>query len=405
MKLDGWIGNLALAVTATLVPLGLLEGGLRLAGTTPPSIYTPDSVLLYRLAPGGRKLFQHRPANGGNSVQVEINDAGYRGPPLRPSGSARRVVVYGDSFIEGEFVADSLSFVRQLERLLSSATPTEVVNAGVAGYGPDQSYVRMQQELPVLKPQVVVLAVFADNDFGDILRDRLVRLRADGTLERHRVTLHPTLARALATQAIPAGLRRLHLVRWLERKLRRVNTNLPLANAPSNAPRFSIKNYGTWAMFNAQQQWADAQAQPDTVVDLLGDSYDIDVAATPDSASSRAKVALMDALLGTLRRDLAARGLPFVLLIIPSPLDACDQYDVRIDTTRFPGHDRRRLSGTIDSLAARHGIRRIDLWPVMRGNDACSLYYRDGDNHWNTKGQTLVARITADSLAAWGLAR
>ncbi len=119
-------------------------------------------------------------------------------------------------------------------------------------------------------------------------------------------------------------------------------------------------------MFNAQRQWADLQAQPDTVLDLLGDSYDIDVSATPDAPSAKYKVAVMDRLLGAIQQDLARRNIPLVLVSIPSPIDACENYDIKVDTARYPLYQRRRISGTVDSLAALHGIRRIDLWGPFR---------------------------------------
>lgn len=391
-------------VGATMVPLAAIEIGLRAAGTVPPSMYEADSTLLYRLVPGGRKTFTHAAANGGARIRVTINAEGYRGPLLRPRGSARRVVVYGDSFIAGEFADDSVTFVRMLERDLSARGPTEVVNAGVIGYGPDQEYRRMQAELPRLEPDVVVLAIFADNDMGDLVRNRLFRLRPDSGIESHRVTLHPILERALAAQAHPSGWRRLHLVRWIERKRRPDAGTLPATRAKGEEPPFSLAGYTEWAMFHARRQFDDMRAHPDTVLDLLGDSYDVDVSATPDAPSARYKVALMDRLLGAVQRDLAKRGVPLVLVIIPSPLDACERYDVRIDTIRYPHYDRRRISGTIDSLAARHGMKRLDLWAPFRANDACALYYRGGDLHWTANGQALAARLLSDSLRVWGLA-
>jgi hypothetical protein len=398
-----WLANAALALGATVVTLGVIEIGLRIAGTVPPSMYEADSTLLYRLVPGGRKTFTHVAANGGARIRVAINAEGYRGPLLRAAGSARRVVVYGDSFIAGEFADDSMTFVRMLERDLAARAPTEVVNAGVIGYGPDQAYLRMQDELPRLKPQVAVLAIFADNDLGDLVRDRLFQLRADSSLEAHRVTLHPALERALTAQAHPTGWRRLHLVRWIERKRRGAPETLPPMRPTNNDPPFSLKGYSAWAMFHAERQFKDMQTHPDTVIDLLGDSYDVDVSATPNAPSARYKVALMDRLLGAMHDDMTKRGIPFVLVIIPSPIDACEAYDVKVDTVAYPKYERRRITGTIDSLAARHGIKRLDLWTPFRANNACDLYYRGGDLHWKANGQALAAKLLSDSLTAWKL--
>ena len=399
-----WLANAALVAGATLLPLASIEIGLRVAGTVPAAMYEADSALLYRPVPGGRKTFTHIPVNGGARIRVAINAEGYRGPLLRPRGTARRIVVYGDSFIAGEFADDSATFVRMLERDLSTRAPTEVVNAGVIGYGPDQEYLRMRAELPRLEPQVAVLAIFADNDMGDLVRNRLFRLRADGSIEEHRVTLHPILSQTLTDQAHPTGWRRLHLVRWIERRRHRVTESLPATRPHANEPTISGSGYSAWAMFNAQRQFEDAREHPDTVLDLLGDSYDIDVSATPEAPSARYKVALMDGLLDVIQNDLTKRGIPLVLVIIPSPIDVCDSYDTRVDTAKYPGYDRRRISGTIDSLAARHTIRRLDLWSPFRSGNACDLYYRGGDLHWKANGQAIAAQLLADSLIAWKLA-
>ena len=405
MRRTGWLANTALVIAATALPLGLFEAGLRVAGAVPPSIYEPDSVLIYRLAANGEKRFVHRAVNGGGTVPVSINADGFRGPPLRPMGSARRLMVYGDSFIEGEFVHDDSSFVRVLEHHLAAHTPTEVVNAGVAGWGPDQEFLWMQRAVPVLKPSAVVLSLYADNDMGDVMRDHLFRLGPDSVLEAHQVTLHPNLQRLLVEARHPSGWRRLHLVRWIERKLGRSTNGLPGTRAPeAGAPKLSLTNYAPWALWNAEHQYADLLQHPDTVLDLLGDSYDADVALTPEVPSARYKVAVTDRLLGVIARDVAALGVPLVVLVIPSPIDVCEHYDVAFNPVTYPKYDRRRLSRTMDSLATRHGMRTIDLWEPFRARDACALYFRGGDVHWNTLGQAVAARVVADSLVAWGIA-
>ena len=128
---SGWLANATLVLASTLGSLAAVEVGLRVTDAAPPSIYEADTTLIYRLAPGGRKTFVHNAANGGAKVRVQINADGFRGPRLLPAGSSRRIVVYGDSFIEGEFAEDSLTLPRMLERVLANRAPTEVVNAGV----------------------------------------------------------------------------------------------------------------------------------------------------------------------------------------------------------------------------------------------------------------------------------
>ena len=167
-------------------------------------------------------MFVHRPENGGSRVDVRINADGFRGPPLRPLvGSGRRIMVYGDSFIAGEISPDTLTFVRVLERLLQSrhGSEIEVVNAGVAGYGPDQAFIALREDAPRMRPAAVILGIFADNDFGDLVRDKLFVLSADSQLTRGHPVLAPGLRQAIEEQAHPSGWRRSFLLRWVERRL------------------------------------------------------------------------------------------------------------------------------------------------------------------------------------------
>ncbi len=401
----GWLANAALLLFTLLLSLAAVEAGLRIMGTVPPSLYEADSTLVYRLVPGGHKTFVHAKVNGGHSIPVAINGEGYRGPLLRAPGSAKRIAVYGDSFVEGEYAVDSLTFPRMLERELAKRGPTEVINAGVVGWGPDQAYLRMRREQPALKPDVEVLAIFADNDMGDVVRNRLFLLGKDSALVENRVTLHPLLQETLSSQSHPTGWRRLHLVRWIDRKLHPFSGSLPATRSRAGEPKFSIPGYAEWAMFNAERQYEDLLAHPDTVLDLLGDSYDIDVSARPDSPSARYKVAMLDRLLDRVQADMASRGVPLVLLSIPSPIDACENYDLKVDPVKYPQYDRRRITRIVDSLATRHAIKHIDLWEPFRAKDACSLYYRGGDLHWKENGQAIAVQVMADSLAAWKLAK
>src|SRR6185295_4536691 len=74
----------------------------------------------------------------------------------------------------------------------------ETVNAGVVGYGPDQACLRMEAELSRLRPDLVVVAVLAENDYGDLVRNRLFELGPRGELVRRHVVLAPEMRDAYA---------------------------------------------------------------------------------------------------------------------------------------------------------------------------------------------------------------
>jgi hypothetical protein len=90
-------------------------------------------------------------------------------------------MVYGDSFIKAEFSQLDKTFAKRLEAKLGAIIqiPAEAINAGIVGYGPDQILLKMEEELPRLKPDLTIEAVFADNDFGDLLWHKLFKLGDD----------------------------------------------------------------------------------------------------------------------------------------------------------------------------------------------------------------------------------
>jgi hypothetical protein len=60
----------------------------------------------------------------------------------------------------------------------------------VTGYGPDQESLVMEDDLPSLKPDLIIVAIYSGTDFGDLLRNKLYRLDGQSRL----VPGHPTLS-------------------------------------------------------------------------------------------------------------------------------------------------------------------------------------------------------------------
>lgn len=63
------------------------------------------------------------------------------------------ILAAGDSFTEGWEVKDHESWPAYLEKLAGAA----VVNAGAGGYGADQTILRAEQLLPIVKPKILLL--------------------------------------------------------------------------------------------------------------------------------------------------------------------------------------------------------------------------------------------------------
>ena len=349
---------------------------MALRALAPIGLFIPDDDVLYRLRPGARVTLRH-PRLGGE-VPFEVDSAGYRGGALAKSPGVR-VAVYGDSFVEARFTPFERTFGARLQQALADGGDTvEVVNAGVTGYGPDQSALRMERELARLAPRLAVLVLYAGNDGGDVVRNNLLHLNADGRLEVHRPRLDPDLARAIGA---PEGMDRLALVRAVRQATRRL-----AGTGPSDAPRTL-----EWALQECRREYAHHLAEPGRVSNLFLDHYDADLALEPASEPARHKRRLLQATL-TRVRDVAARNrVPLLLVVVPDWRDVCGDCPHRRDAARFPGYRPSALTDVVVEIARAEGLPCSNLWDEFQRRPEAVYLPRDG--HWSEEGQAVAARL------------
>lgn len=170
--------NLLLLVGSMLFFLIVIELFFVIFHPVYPSIYIPDDNLLYKLAPGGKKIFNRTAINGGQKIFLKVSEKGFRGNEFSSKNYKRRIVVYGDSFIESDFSKLKSTFCQQLENKLKDITrkTIEVINAGITGYGPDQSLLKLMQDYNMLKPDFIIFSIYSGNDFGDLMRKKYLNL-------------------------------------------------------------------------------------------------------------------------------------------------------------------------------------------------------------------------------------
>ena len=87
---------------------------------------------------------------GHTSLQYGVRRNG-KETEVRPG----HILAVGDSFTEGWEVNDDDTWPAYLER----TTKTPVVNAGVGGYGSDQTILRAEQMLPIVKPHTLIIGI------------------------------------------------------------------------------------------------------------------------------------------------------------------------------------------------------------------------------------------------------
>jgi hypothetical protein len=106
--------------------------------------------------------FRHRTACF--DVTYESNSVGTRDVERTLDSKNSRVVVLGDSFIEGW----GLTLPERLSSLLENATGIEHLNFGTAHFGPYQEYLSYRELAKKYSHEAVIVAVLPVNDFFDL---------------------------------------------------------------------------------------------------------------------------------------------------------------------------------------------------------------------------------------------
>jgi lysophospholipase L1-like esterase len=369
-----------------------------------------DARYLYKYIPNTRRLNELR--DGRPSVMVEINREGRRGPLVSPSARPR-IVVYGDSFIAGEDIPYSQTFVADLERNLRSrlSKPAQVIDAGVMGYGPDQESLVMEDELGVLKPDLAIVAIYGGNDYGDLLRDKLFLLDSN----RQLVEQHPQFAWNIKAEYAAAAARpRLQLVRRyrnimetvryapLTQKLKRLFHVGHPYNPPPSKPRTALSLLRTYLDQRAQEYQNTVIEHDPLVYDLVGDTLDLDISTQPASPSAKYKALLMRRILERMQDTAAKRTVPCVFLFIPAAVDATDRF-LTPDPVNFPGYQRSRPTDVLEQIATDDGMLYVNLFKPFLEHRTEELYHHTDGDHWSAKGQQFAANLMTDYILSRGI--
>lgn len=350
-----------------------------------PIAYEVHPEYLVALKPNVSKTFVRSRENGGDVVRWTTNTASFRGPELRLEPELR-VMVYGDSNIQARFSHLEKSFPYKLQEYLTSlsARDVEVINAGVIGFGPDQVLIKFSQEVDIYKPDIVVFHIFADNDFGDIVRNNLFELDAEGDLVRTNlkpaVDLEFTQPRLLITKAALSLLK-----------------PVGVKNVPPEL--LSIEESVGTSMALTDMEYA-AYNNGSRSLALSGDRYDLDIALDSKSDAAKTKVSLLDRILREAKAIADEKGVGLVVLIQPSSRDLTQNLPSMNygDLQKHPDYRKDRLTSIVDAICSRYQVQRVNLYPVFLNNTPQSLFFKVDDNHWNDAGQDLAARETADYI-------
>jgi len=374
-----------LVILALALPLVGLELAMRMYGPFLPGSYAAN---LYS-APHPLYGFARIPGTVGwvktdeYMAPFAINSHGLREReiPYESPSYLKRVLIIGDSFVEGIQVRPEQTASRVLETMLQSrfSAPTQVINAGNGGWSTAQEFEFLRHEGLEYKPDVVVLVFYTGNDVSDNsfrLKGNVRNLRKpyyamrDGRLEQQRWT--PRRADQSSTQGA-----------WSSLYLWNMFQSGVLAHVRPGANTTEVDD--------------DEALQLDQLVDT-----EIRVFAANPRSEWRDAWDVTEALFVAARDAAQAANARFLLVNAPTVWQIYpDQWEAFRAThgLNADGWDmdvaRRRLA----ELSARQGIEYLDLAPSLLTATASepSLYFAR-DLHWTPAGQRVVAQAMAERI-------
>ena len=394
-KLAKWLrdGVIMLAISVGL--LGLLEVGLRVY-MGPPG-YQFDPELIASLTPDVSKVFLRSVDGGPRFVRWETNPDGFRGPALKHA-PAVRVIVYGDSNVQARFSAQEETFTGQVQRLVQESTEgeVEVINAGIVGYGPDQNLIRLETDADRYDPSIIVFHIFTENDFGDIVRNRLFELDPNGALVRTEHPVTPDARMPASWWSRPPG-------ELLSNSMISIFANgFTRGRARSNDPHPALEHYPDRfrekTLQHHDREFAVYRAGESRRYSMFSDHYEGDIAFAPHLDSAQTKRRLLAAVLERASRVAKEREIAFLVVIQPTSRDL---------TTNLPNHyqaldgmtgyDRRRLDTWVAVICEEAGIDFINLFDTYEATGKPNdMYLPTPDPHWNEAGQLVAAEVVAE---------
>lgn len=391
-----------LRVLATLAPflvaLLLAEGALRIldyprwpSATPQPQLFVEyDSLLGWRNIPSLTADYETQEYR----TVLAYNRAGMRGPdrPYAKPAGTRRVLLIGDSFVDGYTVPAEHRVAEQLEELVgdSAAAETEVLAHGVKGHSTDQQLLWLQHEGLRYQPDVVVLMFYsndvwynAQSSSPDGIPKPVFDLIGD-SLALRNVPVPQRDSSPAARRDFGGGslLRATRWVRW------NTKTGLLADRAIRRTP----------ALSRLALRITGGGRGPDTNLP------DETLVFRPDPPSQvRDAWTRTDALLRRMRDTVRASGGELRVFYVPHRAEVQPAQPISREPILHAGLDPRAVARELAVRCAALGIPFVDPVPEFRralaSEPGRAPLYFEYDWHWTARGHRLAAEALATHLA------
>jgi hypothetical protein len=417
-KFGGILGRLVLIVLGLLLPILMLEIGVRLLRLAPPPVPNPN---IWEFHP--ELGWWHIPDSGGifyssfNEYQTEVKINALR---LREDKSLNsydlaankfKLMILADSFGEALQVPLEKTFFKRLQNLLTeNGLDTQTINTGVGSWGIDQEATFFRLEGYKYQPNLTLLFFFTRNDAlnsygpleiarnGGSIQKSFYRLDETGKLV-YPPPFDPDHAypseEAKPKPLPPAPLLKTadwlwlhsHLYRWLAPYLR----DIPPV----------LKTLGPSGLLGGEGRIR--AAHPSVPVPFY-------VYQKPIGEEWQNAWALTEAILADLRRQVEANGGHLAVIITPAKEQVYpEQWAKTLATNpsmQNSNWDLTLPNRQLTQILTRQEIIYLDLLPAFQEAasqpESVPLYFTH-DGHWTETGHNLTAQAIFEFLVAENL--
>jgi hypothetical protein len=318
----------------------------------------------------------------------------------RKTPAVTRILVVGDSYVEGFGADEGETFPQQLQRLFAccSRRRVEIVNAGLTGRHLRDYLDVLRHYLPRLAPDIVVLVPFSGNDLDPRMLDHERTRRAVSYGIAHPRAMGSDVRSFLGDRSVHVTsprLARLDLWLW--------NTSRLYAATSSRLT-------ATPAIVHAAARAGLLQTRPFEPVRLpLGE---VDQALYLEPLTPLAERVYEEArrVFAEIVRVSREGGRPFVVINLPEKWKhpaMAGQSDRHL--AGRPGLDRDRVHRFFRQLNLEHGVPFVDLEPVYlstsRGDYLRPFTYDGAREHFSPRDNLMLALVALDLLVSENLVK
>ncbi len=416
-RLRGFLRGAGLALVGIIAATLLLELTVRILNLAPPT----TSLGWFWQGPDAQYGWAHQPGATGRwfnpyneyNVEVTINSKGLRDVEMDYVKAADefRILVLGDSYVEGMRVPLEQTFSKVLEQRLNavdSPIKFQVINAGVSAWGTDQALLWYRNEGVKYEPDLVILGFFPGNDFlnnsealevenfgavrkpffyldGDQLALRYYPFNPD---QAPKAAASPAVQQATETAAASALTAPLQTWRpWLQNNsaLYRFVTPMLRESIPPLA-RLLVR----WGLLEPGQEEIDATLPADYIPVTYG------VYRRPPTEQWQDAFTLTNALIRALDKEVSASGVRLAVVIMTAQEQVYPDFWQGL-LQRYPAMqdndwDMEQPNRVLYSILDGSNIPYLDLLPIFRQRAASArnLLHLRHDGHWTADGERLA---------------